>query len=161
MAEYDMRSIEVDCPVQDTYELLRKYFLRENNPFKVLSDYNGEDGFTIDIVRSYSFVASTFKANIHLAGHPLDDGRTIVKFHAKSNEEPAKLEKEVVDRIEETLGYMVAEFKDTPKPEFEITEEEKKKNRVELIVVIVVAALIVLGAVPISCSDSFSKFWMF
>lgn len=163
MAEYDMRPIEVPCTLQETYDLLKKYFLRETNPFNILTDYCSEDGFTIDIVRSYSFIASTFKASIHLAGYPQEEGGTVIRFRAKSVEEPAKLEKEVVDRIEEALTHMIAEQQHVPLPA--VTPEEEaaaeKKRKKELLVIAVVAAVIILGTIPVSCSDTFSRLWMF
>lgn len=162
MAEYDMRAIEVDCSMQETYDHLKRYFLRETNPFNILTDYCSEDGFTIDIVRSYSFIASTFKASIHLAGYPLDDGRTIIRFRAKSVEEPEKLEKEVVDRIEEALKHLIAEEKKIPIQD--LTPEQiaaaEKKRKTEFIVIAIIAALIVLGTFPISCSETFSSLWI-
>lgn len=162
MAEYDMRAIELDCTLQETYDLLKKYFLRETNPFNILTDYCSDDGFTIDIVRSYSFIASTFKASVHLAGYPKEEGGTIVRFRAKSVEEPEKLEREIVDRIEEALDHMIAEQKKIPI--VEITPEQEaaaaKKRKTEFIIIAIIAALLIIGTIPISCSEQFSQLWI-
>lgn len=162
MAEYDLTPIDVDCGLQDTFDLLRKYFLRETNPFNVLTDFiNPEDGFTIDLVRSYSFIASTFKATVHLAGYPQDDGHTLVKIHVKSVAEKENLEKEIRDRIAEALERMTAELKENPLPEkTEATPEQVRRNKIELIVIGIVAAVIIIGSLPISCSDQFSRLWI-
>lgn len=162
MAEYDMRAIEIDYPMQDTYELLKRYCLRETNPFTIIADYCSEDGFTIDLVRSYSFIASTFKASVHLAGYPTEEGKTNIRFHAKSVEDPDKLEREVVDRIEEALVRMIADERDMPLPQMTPEEEvaAEKKRKTELIVIAVIAALLIIGTLPISCSDQFSSLWI-
>lgn len=160
MAEYDLTPIEVDYDLQGTYDLLKKYFLRENNPFNVTSDFINDEGFTIDFIRSYSFVASTYKATIHLAGFPMEDGRTILKLHAKSVDSFENIEKEVRDRIAETLGHMVEQKKKAPVVQ-ESTKDTKKSDRRQLIILLIVAAIIIIGIMPWSCSEQFSRFWIF
>ena len=58
MAEYDLTPLDITEDVQSTYELLRSYFIRDNNLFNMVADFVNEDGFTIDIIRSYSVIAS-------------------------------------------------------------------------------------------------------
>jgi hypothetical protein len=161
VAEYDLTPIIVEDDAVGTYELMRRYFLRENNPFNIASDYTSEDGFTIDIMRSYSFIASEHRATVHLAGIPQEDGTTKVTLHARSVEEPDRLEREIRDRIAEAMRRAVAEKNNNPIEDPVETEAEKKRTKVELIVVGIIAALIIIGTLPISCSETFSRFWIF
>ena len=155
-----MKPIEVDYDLEGTYDILKRYFIRENNPFNVTSDYIGEDGFTIDFIRSYSFVASTYKATIHLAGFEKEDGGTLIKMHAKSGDDPDKLDREVRGRIEEMLVRTIAEKKNMPIKD-EPTEDTTAADRRQLIILLIVAAIIIIGIMPWSCSDTFSKYWIF
>jgi fructoselysine 6-kinase len=55
----------------------------------------------------------------------------------------------------------VAEKNNNPIEDPVETEAEKKRTKVELIVVGIIAALIIIGTLPISCSETFSRFWIF
>ena len=113
MAEYDLSPIEVDEDLHGTYDLLKSYFIRQNNLFNVVADYVNDDTFSIDIIRSYSFVASTHRAAVHLTGTPIEGG-TRISLHCKSVETPERLEKEIRDRIEEVLGHMIEQKRGLP-----------------------------------------------
>lgn len=159
MAEYDMRSIEVDEDLQGTYELLRTYFLRGNNLFNVVADYVGDENFTIDIIRSYSVIASTHRASIHISGTPTESGGTKISFHAKSVETPERLETEIVDRIEEVLGHLIEEKRGLPVIDKNAVEDPAKEKR-NFIITAVVLGVIAIGAGLSAVLNQFSGAWI-
>ena len=158
MAEYDMRSIEVDEDLQGTYDLLKSYFIRQNNLFNVVADYVNENSFSIDIVRSYSFVASTHRAAVHLSGTPTQSGGTKIAFHAKSVETPERLEVEIVDRIEEALGHLIEQKRGLPVVDKNASDPTKEKR--QFVITVVVLGIIALGAGLNAILDQFSGTWL-
>jgi hypothetical protein len=159
MAEFDLTPLEVDEDLQGTYDLLRSYFIRGNNLFNTVADYCGEDTFTIDIVRSYSFVASTHRASVHITGTPLEGGKTKVNFHCRSVETPERLEVEIRDRIEEVLGHMLEEKRGLPVVDKNAVENTAKEKR-NTIIAIAVLAVIAVGAGLSAILDQFSGAWV-
>lgn len=158
MAEYDMRSIDIDEDLQGTYELLRSYFMRPNNTFNIVADYVGDETFSFDIVRSYSVIASTHRASIHLYGTPIEGG-TRISFHAKSVEEPERLEREIVDRIEEALGHLLAEKRNMPYDDSKEVADPVKEKR-NLIIVGIVGAIIAIGGGLTAVLQQYSGWWL-
>ena len=158
MAEYDLTPIEVDEDLQGTYELLRSYFIRQNNLFNIVADFVNDESFSIDIVRSYSFIASTHRASVHLSGVPIEGG-TRINFHCKSVETQENLEKEIRDRIEEVLGHMIEQKRGLPVIDKNAVEDPEKEKR-QLIITIVVLAVIALGAGASAVLQQFSGAWL-
>lgn len=157
MPHYDLRPIEIDEDVATTYELLRGYFIRPNNQFNIVADYVNDDSFSIDLIRSYSVIASTHRASIHVSGAPIEGG-TRISFHVKSVETPEKLEKEVSDRIEEALKHIIAEKRDIPL-EDEVESDPAKEKR-QLVIVLAVAGVIAIGAGLTAILQQYSGFWL-
>ena len=157
MPHYDLRPIEIDEDVPTTYELLRGYFIRPNNQFNIVADYVNDDSFSIDLIRSYSVIASTHRASIHVSGTPIEGG-TRISFHVKSVETPEKLEQEVSDRIEEALRHIIAEKRDIPIEDEDEADPEKEKR--QLIIVLAVAGVIAIGAGLTAILQQYSGFWL-
>ena len=157
MPHYDLRPIEIDEDVPTTYELLRGYFIRPNNQFNIVADYVNDDSFSIDLIRSYSVIASTHRASIHVSGTPIEGG-TRISFHVKSVETPEKLEQEVSDRIEEALRHIIAEKRDIPIKDEDEADPEKEKR--QLIIVLAVAGVIAIGAGLTAILQQYSGFWL-
>ena len=157
MAQYDLKPIVLGEDLQGTYDLLRNYFVRGNNTFNVVSDYIGEDSFTMDIVRSYSFIASDHRASIHLAGTPTEDGGTKIALHVKSVEDPDKAEKEIRDRIENALGHILEEKQGTPVVDTNVADSKKEKR--DFIIGVAVLAVIAIGAGITGIVSQYSSFW--
>jgi len=159
MAEYDLSPIEVDEDLQGTYELLRSYFIRQNNLFNMVADYVNDETFTIDIIRSYSFVASTHRASVHLSGTPLENGHTRISFHCKSVETQERLEVEIRDRIEEVLGHMIEQKRGLPVIDKNAVEDPEKEKR-QFIITAVVLGVIAIGAGLSAVLNQFSGAWL-
>ena len=157
MPHYDLRPIEIDEDVPTTYELLRGDFIRPNNQLNIVADYVNDDSFSIDLVRSYSVIASTHRANIHVSGTPIEGG-TRISFHVKSVETQEKLEQEVTDRIEEALKHIIAEKRDMPIEDENEPDPEKEKR--QLIIVLAVAGVIAIGAGLTAILQQYSGFWL-
>jgi hypothetical protein len=157
MAEYDLTPLEVDEDLQSTYDLLKSYFIRGNNTFNIVADYISEDSFSIDIVRAYSFVASTHRASVHLSGIPTETG-TKIRFHAKSVETQENLEKEIRDRIEEVLGHMIEQKRGLPVIDKNDTSNPEKEKR-QLIITVAALAIIAIGAGITGILSQYSGFW--
>ena len=158
MAEHDLRPIEIDEDIQSTYELLRGYFIRPNNQFNIVADYVGDDSFTIDLIRSYSVIASTHRASIHVSGTPIEGG-TRISFHVKSVETTENLEKEVSDRIEEALGHILAEKRNLPDDDRNPPSDPKEEKK-QLIIVGIVAGVIAIGGGLTAILQQYSSFWL-
>lgn len=156
MAEYDLSPLVVDEDVQGTYELLRSYFVRGNNLFNVVSDFINEDGFTIDFVRAYSFVASTHRATVHLSGTPIEGG-TKLSFHVKSVEEPERIEKEIRDRLEDVLSHMLEQKRG--QPIIDKNEANPEKDKRNTVIAIIVLAVIAVGAGITGILQQYNAFW--
>lgn len=159
MAEYDLTPLDISEDVQSTYELLRSYFIRDNNLFNMVADFVNEDGFTIDIIRSYSVIASTHRAAVHLAGTPLENGGTRISFHCRSVEKPENLEKEIRDRLEEVLGHMIEQKYNRPVIDKNAVDDPNE-NKKQLIIVLIVAAVIAIGGGLTAVLDQYSSFWL-
>lgn len=157
MPHYDLRPIEIDEDVPTTYELLRGYFIRPNNQFNIVADYVNDDSFSIDLIRSYSVIASTHRASIHVSGTPIEGG-TKISFHVKSVETEEKLNQEVSDRIEEALRHILAEKRDTPLEDEKTTNPEEEKR--QLVIVLIVAGVIAIGAGLTAILQQYSGFWL-
>lgn len=157
MAEHDLTPIEVEEGVQDTYDLLKSYFIRQNNPFNIVADFVNDDGFSIDVIRSYSFIASTHRATIHFSGTPTETG-TKIGIHVKSVETAENLEKEIHDRLEDALAHMIAEKHNKPIDDDSTPDPAKEKR--QLIITVVVLAVIALGAGLSAVMDQFSSTWL-
>ena len=158
MAECDLSPIEVDEDLPGTYELLRKYFLRQNNLFNVVADYVNDDSFTIDIIRSYSVIASTHRASVHISGTPIEGG-TRINFHCKSVETQERLEVEIRDRIEEVLGHMIEEKRGLPVVDPNDVSDPAKEKR-QFIITAVVLGVIAIGAGLSAVLEQFSSTWI-
>ena len=158
MAEHDLRPIIVDEDIQGTYELLRGYFIRPNNQFNIVADYVSDETFSIDLIRSYSVIASTHRAAIHVSGTPAEGG-TKVSFHAKSVESKENLDREVSDRIEDALKHILAEKRNTPIDDKAETADPAKEKR-QLIIVGIVAAAIAIGGGLTAVLQQYSSFWL-
>ena len=158
MAEYDLTPIEVDEDLQGTYELLRSYFIRQNNLFNIVADFVNEESFSIDIVRSYSFIASTHRASVHLSGIPIEGG-TRINFHCKSVADKEDLEKEIRDRIEEVLGHMIEQKRGLPVIDKNAEVDPAKEKR-QFIITVVVLAVIAVGAGLSAVMEQFSGTWL-
>ena len=158
MAEYDLSPIEVDEDLHGTYDLLKSYFIRQNNLFNVVADYVNDDTFSIDIIRSYSFVASTHRAAVHLTGTPIEGG-TRISLHCKSVETPERLEKEIRDRIEEVLGHMIEQKRGLPVVDKNENVDPAKEKR-QLYITIAVLAVIAIGAGLSAVMEQFSGAWI-
>lgn len=157
MAEYDLTPLFVDEDLQGTYELLKNYFIRGNNLFNVVADYLGEDNFSMDVVRSYSFVASTHRASIHFSGLPVEGG-TKIGIHVKSVAEKDELEREIHDRLEVALGHLLEQKRGRPVVDPNAVEDPAKEKR-KLIISIVVLAVIALGTAITGVFQQYSGFW--
>ena len=158
MAECDLSPIEVDEDLPGTYELLRKYFLRQNNLFNVVADYVNDDSFTIDIIRSYSVIASTHRASVHISGTTIEGG-TRINFHCKSVETQDRLEVEIRDRIEEALGHMIEEKRGLPVVDPNDVSDPAKEKR-QFIITAVVLGVIAIGAGLSAVLEQFSSTWI-
>ena len=158
MAECDLSPIEVDEDLPGTYELLRKYFLRQNNLFNVVADYVNDDSFTIDIIRSYSVIASTHRASVHISGTTIEGG-TRINFHCKSVETQERLEVEIRDRIEEALGHMIEEKRGLPVVDPNDVSDPAKEKR-QFIITAVVLGVIAIGAGLSAVLEQFSSTWI-
>jgi hypothetical protein len=158
MAEYDLSPIEIDEDLQGTYDLLRGYFIRGNNLFNIVADYVGTDTFTIDIVRSYSVIASTHRASVHITGTPIENG-TRIDFHCKSVETQERLEVEIRDRVEEVLGHLLEEKRGLPVVDKNDTSDPAKEKR-NMITTIVVLGIIAIGAGLSAVLQQFSGAWI-
>ena len=159
MAEYDLTPLVIDDDLEGTYELLRNYFVRGNNPFNVVSNFLGEDNFTFDIIRSYSFVASTHRATVHITGKPCEEGKgTQLLFHAKSVAEQKELEREIRNRLEDVLGHMLEEKRGLPVVDKNAVRDRKKEKQ-QLYIAIAVFAVIAIGAGITGILQDYSGFW--
>ncbi len=157
MAEYDLTPLIIEDDLEGSYELLKSYFIRANNPFNVVSQYYGEDSFTFDVIRSYSFVASTHRATIHIIGKACDGG-TQLSFHVKSVAEQKELEREIRDRLEDVLGHMLEEKRGLPVVDKNAIRDPKKEKR-QLYIAVAVFAIIALGAGITGILQQYSGFW--
>ena len=158
MAEYDLSPIEVDEDLRGTYELLRSYFIRQNNLFNIVADFVNDDMFTIDIIRSYSVIASTHRASVHLTGTPIEGG-TRISFHCKSVETPERLEREIRDRIEEVLGHMLEQKRGLPVVD-KNAEVDLVKEKRQFVITAVVLGVIAIGAGLSAIMSQFSGAWL-
>ena len=158
MAEYDLTPIEIDEDLQGTYDLLRGYFIRGNNLFNIVADYVGEDTFTIDIIRSYSVIASTHRASVHISGVPIEGG-TRINFHCKSVETKERLEVEIRDRVEEVLGHLLEEKRGLPVIDKNDTSDPEKEKRA-MYIAMGVLAVIAIGAGLSAVLNQFSGAWI-
>ena len=157
MAEYDLTPLIIEEPLQETYDLLREYFIRPNNPFNVVADFVNEDSFSIDIIRSYSVIASTHRATVHLSGTPVEEG-TKISFHAKSVETKENLDREIRDRLEEALGHMIEQKHGLPVVD-KNAQTDPKEEKKQLFIVGAVLAVIAIGAGLTGVLGQYSGFW--
>ena len=112
--------------------------------------FDDDDRFFVDFLRSYSFIASEYKATIHLRAKAAENGGTDLYFDIKSQDTEERLRQMVCERIAKGIELQVIKLEGKPLPVVEQSPEEKAKEKRKLVIGLVVALIIVIGAIPIS-----------
>ena len=155
--ERDLEPIHFDVDYKEIFDAVLNYCKPEEIQLSVLSSHIAPNGFSIDIIRPYSIVASNYKGTFHLTGVPCDDGSTDVSITAKAKDTDEQLG-QVRERIK--MGTLRQLDDDKARKALEeanpLTPEQiearKKKEKITLIVSLAVAVVIFIGILPTGCS---------
>ncbi|MGI6590036.1 MAG: hypothetical protein ACOX1O_00240 [Eggerthellaceae bacterium] len=154
MANYDFGPFHYDKDIKEVYDGANEYFSHGGQTFNITSKNFEDDRFYFDFLRSYSFIASEFRATIHMAAKPNPDGGTDLSFSIKSQDTEERLKTAVCERIYKGIQIQMdlMEGKDISAPEK--SEEEKARDKRNLIIGLVIAIIIVIGVIPISLNPA-------
>lgn len=151
MADYHFGPYHFNAGVEEIFTATNEYFSHGGQAFHITGKhFDDEDQFYIDFIRSYSFIATEFKATVHMRAKANSDGGTDLTFDIKSQDDEDRLERDLCKRIYKGIQIQTDMLEGKPAPVVEKTEEEEKKDKRNLIIGLVVAAVIVIGAIPVS-----------
>lgn len=151
MADYHFGPYHYVEDISEVFNGTNEYFLHGGQAFRITGKhFDDDDQFYVDFIRSYSFIATEFKATVHMRAQSTEDGGTDLTFDIKSQDDEDRLEKNLCQRIYRSIQAQIDNLEGKSLPTVEKTEEEKKKDKRNLIIGLVVAAAIVIGAIPIS-----------
>lgn len=151
MADYHFGPYHYDADIEEIFTAANEYFSRGGQAFHITSKhFDDEDQFYFDFIRSYSFIATEFKATVHMRAKINEAGGCDLTFDIKSQDEEDRLERNLCKRIYKGIQIQADALEGKPAPVIERTEEEKSKDKRNLIIGLVVAAVIVIGAIPVS-----------
>lgn len=151
MPEYKIGPMHIDRDIAEVYDGANEYFSRGGRNFNITSKhFDDDDRFFVDFLRSYSFVATEYKATVHLRAKKNEDGGTDLLYDIKSQDTEDRLKRDIAERITNGISNQIIamEGKEVPAPEK--TEEQKAKDKRNLIIGLAIAIAIVIGAIPVS-----------
>lgn len=151
MAEYHFGPYHYDADIEEVYNATNLYFSHGGQALHITGKhFDDDDQFYVDFIRSYSFIATEYKATVHMRAKAVEEGGTDLSFDIKSQDDEPSLEQNLCQRIYKGVQVHIDQLEGRPLPTEEKTEEEKKKDKRNLIIGLVVAAVIVAAAFPIS-----------
>ena len=150
MAEYEFGPFHYENDIKEVYDAANEYFSRGGQSFNITGKHFDDDRFYFDFLRSYSFIATEFRATIHMMAKENPEGGTDLSFSIKSQDTEERLKSAICDRIYKGIQIQMdlLEGKDISEPEK--TEEEKARDKRNLIIGLVIAIIIIIGVIPIS-----------
>ncbi|MGI6535028.1 MAG: hypothetical protein ACOX12_01185 [Eggerthellaceae bacterium] len=151
MPEYKIGPLHLDHDIAEVYDGANEYFTRGGRNFNITAKhFDDDDRFFIDFLRSYSFVATEYKATVHLRAKISEEGGTDLFFDIKSQDTENRLKRDITERIATGIENQIITMEGREVPTPEKTEQQKAKEKRNLIIGLVIAIAIVIGAIPVS-----------
>lgn len=151
MPEYKIGPQHLDYEIAEVYDGANEYFARGGRNFNITAKhFDDDDRFFIDFLRSYSFVATEYKATVHLRAKIGEEGGTDLFFDIKSQDTEERLKHDIAERITTGIENQIISMEGREIPTPEKSEEQKAKEKRNLIIGLVIAIAIVIGAIPVS-----------
>lgn len=151
MPEYKIGPLHLDHDIAEVYDGANEYFTRGGRNFNITAKhFDDDDRFFIDFLRSYSFVATEYKATVHLRAKIGEEGGTDMFFDIKSQDTEDRLKRDIAERIATGIENQIITMEGREVPTPEKTEQQKAKEKRGLIIGLIIAIAIVIGAIPVS-----------
>lgn len=154
MATYEFGPFHFDSDVKAVYDAANEYFSRGGQSFTIGGSAFEDDRFYFDYSRPYSFIATEFRATIHMVAKQNPENGTDLFFSIKSQDSEDRLKSTLCERVYRGIQAQIELLQGKDPSEPERTEEEKAQDKRNLIIGLIIAIIIIIGVIPVSMNPA-------